>query len=136
MKVIKLMDLLKEQNQDMAKNSHLYLNAEKNSQPEIKKAIERFRQLPREIREKQPLLYWLLQKGTPNYKMSKEDSHYVDVSEVKGQMCQNCKFIYKRMDGGKFICSQINEMDSPSKGEISRLGWCRLWNPMENKVGN
>lgn len=129
--MIKLKDLLPESHQEKSE-ANLYRDAGKNAPEPIKYAIEKFRKLSPEERAKTPLLWWMLGEGTPNYKMSKEDSHYVDVSKVKGQTCQNCKFLYKRMDGGKFICSQVNENDSPSEGEIKLAGWCHLWKPMEN----
>lgn len=129
--MIKLKDLLPESHQEKSEEN-LYRAAGKNAPERIKAIIEEFRKLPPEERAKTPLLYWMLGEGTPNYKMSKGDSHYVDVSKIKGQMCQNCKFLYKRMDGEKFICSQVNENDSPSEGEIKLAGWCQRWKTMEN----
>lgn len=129
---IKLKDLLPEVEEKKVDNSNMYLDAGKDAPDVIKSAIEQFRNLSPEERAKQPLLWWLLGEGTPNYKMSKEDSQYVDKSTVDGQFCKNCKFLYKRIDGGKYICSQINENDEPSKGEVKLAGWCRLWKPMEN----
>jgi len=132
--MIKLKDLLPEAQTPEAKKeiSNLYREAGQKAPDSVKAAIEEFRKLSPEERAKTPLLWWLLGEGTPNYKMSKRDSEYVDVSKVKGQTCQNCKFLYKRMDDGKFICSQINENDLPSQGEVKLAGWCNLWKPMEN----
>jgi hypothetical protein len=94
-------------------------DAGKDAQPEVKKAVERFRKLPAEERKKQPLLYWLLGTGTQPYKTSREDSQYADKTSGK-QRCDNCVHAFKNLTSGKHICSQIQE-------EIKPAGWCNLW---------
>lgn len=133
--MIKLKNLLPEAQEtpeEKKETSNLYPEAGKNAPDSVKAAIEEFRNLSPEERAKTPLLYWLLGEGTPNYKMSKKDSRYVDVSQVKGQACGNCKSLYKRVTNGKYVCSQINEIGSPSEGKISISGWCNFWKSLEN----
>lgn len=101
-----------------------YSDTGKNAPYEVQTAIRRWKDLPPEKREKQPLLYWLLGSGTPEYKMSKGESDYTDRSEVEGQACGNCEFAYLKIANKKFICSQI-------RGHISPKGWCRLWEPSD-----
>ena len=91
----------------------------KDAQPEVAKAVERFRKLPVEEREKKPLLYWLLGSGTQPYKTSREDSQYTDKTYGK-QRCDNCVHAFKNVVNDKCICSQIQE-------EIKPEGWCKLW---------
>ena len=98
--------------------------AGKNAPPEVQEAVERWRALPEEERRNKPLLYWLLGSGTPDYKMSPEESDYTDRSEVEGQTCDNCEFAYLKIANKKFICSQIS-------GHIQPKGWCRLWKPKD-----
>jgi len=98
-----------------------YPDAGENAQPEVKKAVKRFRELPLAERQSQPLLYWLLGEGTPDFKMSKLDAAYQ--SEPRGkQKCANCEFAYKKVVRDQFICSQI-------EGDIASQAWCRLWRP-------
>ena len=85
----------------------------------VKIAIARWRKLPKKIRDKKPLLYWLLGSGTPPYKMSKKDSNYIGKS-VKGMNCGNCRYTFRRHVNDELICSQI-------KGNIILDQWCRLW---------
>lgn len=96
------------------------------AQPEVKKAVERFRQLPVEERAKQPLLYWLLGAGTPPYKVSKKDSEYKDPTEIPNQTCDNCEFYYFETSNDVYICSQIS-------GDVKPKAWCNLWDSASNK---
>jgi hypothetical protein len=98
---------------------HDYEAAGSRAQSEVQQAIERFRKLPLAERREQPLLYWLLGEGTPAFKMTKEDSDYHATSKDK-QKCGNCEFAFKKVVGGRFICSQI-------EGLIEPKAWCRLW---------
>lgn len=107
------------------KEAFEYPDAGVNAQPEVQKAIERWRALPDEEKESQPLLYWLLGDGTPPYKMSKKDSQYTDKSTVRDQRCANCQFAYQNNSDGNYICSQIRD-------DIKPLGWCKLWKIAEN----
>ena len=84
-----------------------------------KKIIEDFMREPKSLRDKKPLLYYILGSGTPLYKMSKKDSGYVDYSSKK-QKCSNCVFTYIKYVDNKPICSQI-------RGTIKLSGWCKLW---------
>jgi len=95
-----------------------YLNTGDDAQPEVKEAIERFRELPEDERE-DVLLYWLLGSGTPPYKVSKQDSEYTDAAEGK-QTCDNCEFLYLKNANNKYICSQI-------RGRVKPEGWCNRW---------
>jgi len=88
--------------------------------PGVKQEIEKFRNLPDKQKARKPLLYYLLGAGTPDYKMSKNDSKYTDKSEVSGRTCGNCKFAYGVVGESRFICSQIS-------GDIKLEGWCKLW---------
>ncbi len=77
---------------------------------------------PAWMKERQPLLYWVLGSGTSPYKMTPEESAYTDASTVDSQECANCYSAYKHVVyEDKFICSQI-------QGSIKPKGWCRLWN--------
>lgn len=67
-----------------------------------------------------PLLYWLLQTGTPAYKMSKEESNYTNEAQDPRYSCATCEFLYTETASGKHICSQI-------RGEVEPEGWCKLW---------
>ena len=91
------------------------------AQPEVVEAVERFRSLPAEQRNRMPLLYWLLGAGTPVYKMDKEASAYGPTPPGrKGEICGNCRFAYARVLNGQLICSQI-------EGDIAWKAWCRFW---------
>lgn len=91
-------------------------------QPEVKKAIERFREMDPEERRTNNLLYWLIGKraGTPPYKMSQEDAQYSDDGGTQETACANCEFLYQKTTSGKYICSQI-------RGEVRPEGWCNRW---------
>ena len=97
-----------------------YPDAGKKAQPEIKEAIQRFKNMAPEERGNNVLLYWLLGAGTPDYKMSREESKYVDKSEKKDQTCGNCYFAYQKVVNKRYICSQI-------AGDIEPEAWCKLW---------
>lgn len=98
-----------------------YQDAGERAPYEVQRAIDRFHMhAPDHVKENVPLLYWLLGSGTPPYKMTREESDYVDVSPVPTQQCANCVFAYQHVTSGNFICSQI-------RGRISPPGWCRLW---------
>lgn len=100
----------------------MYPEAGKDAPEPVQKVVEEFRSLSDEERAKRPLLYHILGAGTPDYKMSQEDSDYTDKSEVEGQTCENCQFAYLSVARDKYICSQI-------AGYIEPAGWCRLWVP-------
>jgi hypothetical protein len=85
----------------------------------VRLAIREWRKLPKKVRDKKPLLYWLLGSGTPPYKMSKKDSNYIGKS-VKGMNCGNCRYTFRRHVNDELICSQI-------RGNIKLDHWCRLW---------
>jgi hypothetical protein len=96
-----------------------YPNAGHNAPPGVQESIEEYFQLPEEVQDNLPLLYFLLGSGTPEYKMSKRDSDYVDRSKY-AERCKNCDFAFQHVWTKKYICSQI-------RGEIFPAGWCRLW---------
>jgi len=96
-----------------------YPEALEQAPDDVKRAIEAFHAMSDAEKENTPLLYYLLGQGTPAFKMSKEDSHYINRSSNK-QKCGNCEFAYQKVVNEKFICSQI-------EGEIQPEAWCRLW---------
>lgn len=106
-------------------SQYSYPDAGKEAQEKVKEAIELFKQLPDEEKANTPLLYWLLGSGTPEYKMSKQDSDYTEQTEIETQTCDNCEFAYTKtitVPSGDpdIICSQVT-------GRIHAKGWCRLW---------
>lgn len=95
------------------------------AQPEVQEAVERWREkVPDDVKEEQPLLYWLLGSGTPPYKMAKDDANYVEEPQG-GQQCSNCEYAYLSTEDGTMICSQV-------RGQIHATHWCRLWEAGEN----
>jgi len=95
-----------------------YPEAGEGATPEVQDIIREYKSRPRHKR-KRPLLYHLLGRGTPAYKVSKEEAEYQN--KPKGdQKCGNCRFAYKKVVNGKLICSQI-------RGEIKAEAWCNLW---------
>jgi hypothetical protein len=106
-------------------SAYRYQGAGKEAQPGVQADIEKFRSLSVEEKSEKPLLYWLLGSGTPDYKMSKDDSAYVAITKTEGQDCLNCEFAYTKtatLDSNDpdIICSQITD-------RIHANGWCRLW---------
>lgn len=97
-----------------------YSDAGKKAQPELKEAINRFKNMAPEARGDQVLLYWLLGAGTPDYKMSQEEAKYEAKSEHKSETCGNCAFAYQKVIDKRFICSQM-------RGDIKPEAWCKLW---------
>jgi hypothetical protein len=86
---------------------------------EVAEAIERFHEeVPEDVKEKTPLLYWLLGGSTPAYKMEKGDADYDTVPHGDMQ-CKNCEYYYESPDGTA-ICSQV-------RGDVQADHWCRLW---------
>ncbi len=98
---------------------NFYPSAGIDAQPEVQVAIERFRRLSNEDRAALPLLYWLLNASTPEFKMSPADAEYQD-GPHGSQACGNCDFAFKHVKSGTMICSQISV-------PIAAHSWCRLW---------
>lgn len=96
-----------------------YADARKVARPEIIKVIDKYDELPDSKKDKTPLLYFILNSGTPDFKMSRERAGYVNKTDGK-QKCSNCRFAYQKVINGKVICSQI-------RGGIDLDGWCKLW---------
>ena len=96
-----------------------YRDAYDKAPKETKRVIESFQNEPKELRDKKPLLYYILGSGTPPYKMGKKESGYVDVSSGR-QKCSNCIFTFQNTVKKTYICSQI-------RGTIKLGGWCKLW---------
>ncbi len=96
-----------------------YQDAYDKAPKETKKVIEAFQNESKELRDKKPLLYYILGSGTPPYKMSKKESRYVDKASGK-QNCGNCIFTFQNTVNKTYICSQI-------RGTIKLAGWCKLW---------
>ena len=102
------------------KESHLYTHLdESNLSDGVLLELDKFRHLPLEQRKKQPLLYHLLQSGTPPFKITQKDAKYQN--KPKDSMaCMNCEFLYLKTANKKYICSQIS-------GEVSPEGFCNYW---------
>jgi len=100
-----------------------YDDAGSNAQPEVKAAMDRFRRLPEDIRAKKPLWSWLLGEGTPRFKVSAEDSEYVDKSPDDHHVCANCEFFYLHIPTHDGICSEIEP-------RVKAAGWCNRWLPI------
>jgi len=94
--------------------------------PGVKEAIEDWKENTSDSYKKRvPLLYHLLKSGTPPYKMSKEDSEYVDQASGE-QKCSNCEYLYQEVATGDYICSQI-------RGKVEPEGWCNQWHEVEDE---
>lgn len=102
------------------KADYMYPDAPHEDAPqEVKEAVKRWREdVDMEQKREQPLVYWLLGTGTPDYKMSKPDSDYQHQPE-QGMMCSNCEYYYVGVDG-RAVCSQV-------RGKVQGEHWCRLW---------
>ena len=112
--------------QEKINKDYVYPKAGVNANPLVKKAITEFRNLPNEVKEQKPLLYWLLGSGTPPYKMSKKDSAYQG-KPYRGQNCGNCRFTFMRVLNKELICSQI-------EGNVEIEHWCKLWVGGDNLI--
>jgi hypothetical protein len=85
----------------------------------VRQAILEYARLPAETKARVPLLYWLLGSGTPPYKMAASDAEYGAPPDYHYR-CGNCKYAFKHLSTGAYICSQI-------RGRIELNAWCRLW---------
>ncbi len=85
----------------------------------ILEAWEAYSQLPKEVQDSRPFLYFILGKGTPDFKMPTTTARYVQNSAT-GQNCQNCRYAYFQPKREIGICSQI-------RGHIVPAAWCKLW---------
>ena len=103
----------------MQNNNKEYPDAGINASPEVQDLIDDFKSLPKQVRDKKVLLYYILRSGTPPYKMSKKQSAYHNQPHGN-EKCGNCKFTYQKVINGKYICSQI-------RGKIKLEAWCKLW---------
>ena len=120
-----------------AKIKYAYEKAGAKADSRVKQLIADFHKLPDTVKAKTPLLYWILKSGTPAYKMSPEDSEYVDKTANEEQWCGNCEFLYSSMGklglkeyDGKQIEEQKNKIQticSQVSGDVKLAGWCRLW---------
>jgi len=113
----KIINLLEAQARD---GSFAYEEAGKNAPPAVQQAIQEFHKLPDSVKKNTPLLYYILGAGTPDYKMSQEDTEYTDKSSNPDMTCANCEFAYQKVINKKFICSQIRDHIQPA-------GWCNQW---------
>lgn len=113
----------------LAEELFLYQEAGEEAVPEVRKAIERFRNLPIDKRKKMPLLFWLLGSSTQDYKFTQKESQYVEESLVPEQVCENCLYGYIELatlgtEDERIICSQI-------QGYIKKPGWCNRWKAVD-----
>ncbi len=99
--------------------NNTYPDAAKNAPLGVQDAVETFLLKSLKFRARQPLLYWLLGSGTPEYKMSRIDAEYVETPH-DGMKCGNCEHMYEHCRSGQLICSQIS-------GEVAGSAYCRLW---------
>jgi hypothetical protein len=104
-----------------AKKVFAYLAAGSGAQPEVKKAIARFRKLPAAERKKYPSLWgWLLgKKGTPPYKIDREWIQWAQ-HPVRGQKCANCQRWYIHYATQTGICDSLS-------GSWKGDWWCERW---------
>ena len=104
-----------------------YPQADAVAQPELARAVSRYRALPVAYADKAdvPLLYWLLGQGTNALKMDAFEALYGDPPPGSTQRCENCSSAYQQVTSGMLICSQIS-------GYIEPQLWCRLWNEDRN----
>lgn len=98
----------------------MYPDAGRNAQPEVREALKRWRKLPIEEKRSGPLWFWLLGDPTPVYKLPPDAVDYTDSSPIAERTCGNCKYAYRHVVSGKYICSVI-------RGFIQPSGWCQLW---------
>jgi len=96
-----------------------YEGALEDAPPWVREAWSAYQQLPEDEQLAVPFLYFVLgRKGTPPFKVSKDNALYFDPSPVKGAQCSGCPFAYEKVTKrGRFICSQI-------RGTIEPDGWC------------
>ena len=104
----------------VADQDPLYPDAGKDAQPEVVDAIERWKGLPEAEKVKGPLWHWLLGAATPAYKLPREAADYEDPTPIADRTCGNCRYAYKHVVSGEYICSVI-------RGSISPKAWCRPW---------
>lgn len=107
----------------MSDHNEGYSYAYQRARPGVKAEIRAFAELPQRVQDGTPLLYWLLNEGTPPYKMDRNVSEYTHgPTPVRGEICANCRFAWENVAHRKlYICSQI-------RGSIAPKGWCKLWN--------
>ena len=108
-----------------ANEKHSYPDATRGAPPEVVEFIKRFRKFPEAERSKYPLLYRILGRGTPAFKMTKEDTEYTDKSTIPGKTCGNCEYAYtatftQGTPNERVICSWV-------QGDIKKPGWCNRW---------
>ena len=87
----------------------------------VKLAIRAYRRLPLAVRQRLPLLWYLLPEGTPPYKFTKAEAAYQPVPKGR-QQCDNCRSAYRHVVTGYLICDQM-------RGIITASAWCRVWRP-------
>jgi hypothetical protein len=101
-----------------------YSEALRDSPMWIRMAFKAFLLMPDRYVTRKPFLYWVLNMGTPNFKMSKRMSLYGN-PKVHGQSCGNCMFAYQKVVSKYYICSQIRDRIEPHL-------WCKLWDTEKN----
>lgn len=98
----------------------LYPTAGRNAQPEVRKALERWKELPRDVKLSGPLWHWLLGDPTPVYKLPGDAVGYTNQSKFADRKCSTCRYAYQQVVTEDLICSVI-------RGDIEAPGWCELW---------
>lgn len=122
-------DYIKEKINDLIENQDgdedQYPEVPVDGMPEgVAKEIRKYKEMDEDERDEAVLLYHLLGgRGTPPYKMSKEESEYQE-EPYGDQYCGNCSLAYYSNETGELICSNI-------RGKIDWDGWCKLWKEAE-----
>lgn len=95
----------------------------------VQRAVEAYRALPPHVRERAPLLSWLL--GPParvgglgaleGYLAVKQEAAYVDKATGEAR-CANCTHAVGLLATREVRCLRVS-------GQIEPAGWCRYWAP-------
>ena len=101
---------------------------EEGLRPELKELLNQYKSLSKEKQETEPFLWWMLQKSTAYFKMTKEVANYTDNSASEDQSCSNCRHIYKGQRS--YICDQVG-LNAEGNDDINPSGWCKLWKQSE-----
>lgn len=99
----------------------LFPSAGGGAQPEVRRAIQRFRSLSAAERQRVPSLWgWLLGvDGTPPYKIRRDWIEWAP-RPVQGQKCANCHRWYVHHVTGTGICDSVS-------GVWEGEWWCSRW---------
>lgn len=88
----------------------------------VRIAFKAFLQLPDDVVENKTFLSFFLGTRIDEFKFSHKSAKY-GLSEVVGQNCSNCIYLYTNNVENKNICMKV-------RGSIRKSLWCKFW---ENK---